>query len=460
LFYQPVGIAIDATGNLYVGDYFNNAIRKVTQAGVVTTLAGSGAIGSDDGTGSAASFSGPKGVAVDGAGIIYVADSGNNTIRKVTPAGVVTTLAGTAGATGSADGTGSAAQFSNPSGVAADAVGNVYVADSYNEIIRKVTAAGVVTTLAGLSGIEGSADGRGSDAHFAGPVGIALDNAGNVYVADGNNDTIRIGTPPSAPLLNISTRLEVQTGDNVLIGGFIIGGTGTKQVLLRGIGPSLANNGIQGVLADPTLELHSGPTILATNDNWKVDDATGQSQEAAIEATMIPPTDDAESAILATLQTGAYTAVLAGKGETTGVGLIEVYDLSGAADSQMANISTRGFVQTGDNVIIGGFIVGGSTPETVNILLRALGPSLTNAGVANALADPTLELHDGNGAIIDSNDNWRTDHEEEIKATGIPPTNDAESAIVRTLSPGNYTVILRGKGNATGIGLVEVYQLP
>jgi hypothetical protein len=216
-------------------------------------------------------------------------------------------------------------------------------------------------------------------------------------------------------------------------------------------------------LSNPTLELHQGSTTLATNDNWKINDQTGQSQEAEIRATTIPPTNDLESALVATLNPGAYTAILAGKNGGTGVGLVEVYDLAQGANSKLANISTRGFVDTGNNVMIGGLIVGGGTGGgTAKVIARALGPSVP---VAGALADPTLELHDGSGTTIATNNNWKINdqtgqsQEAEIRATTIPPKNDLESALVATLAPGNYTAIVRGKNNTTGVGLVEVYNL-
>jgi sugar lactone lactonase YvrE len=197
-FAYPDGVAVDSAGNIYVADTVNDTIRKITPAGVVSTLAGSaGQPGSDDGTGSAARFNYPAGVAVDSTGNVYVADSGNDTIRVITPAGVVTTLAGVPGQTGSADGTGSAARFNGPDGVAVDGAGNVYVAD--NNTIREITPAGVVTTLAGSPGEFGSADGTGSAARFNDPLGVAVDSAGNVYVADEGNDTIRTLSIPSVP---------------------------------------------------------------------------------------------------------------------------------------------------------------------------------------------------------------------------------------------------------------------
>ena len=264
--------------------------------------------------------------------------------------------------------------------------------------------------------------------------------------------------PPST-FLNVSTRLRVLTGDNVLIGSFIITGTEPKKVLLRGIGPSLTAVGV--TLFDPTMELHQGSATLATNDNWKINDQTQQSQEADIRATTIPPTNDMESAIVMTLNPGTYTTILAGKNGGAGVGLVEIYDLTPATDSKVANISTRGFVDTGDNQMIGGFILGGGG----KVVIRAVGPSLTKFGIGNPLANPTLELHNRNGALVATNDNWKIDdqtgqsQEAEVRATTIEPSNDLESAIVSSLVPDNYTAIVRGKENGTGIGLVEVYNL-
>jgi hypothetical protein len=249
----------------------------------------------------------------------------------------------------------------------------------------------------------------------------------------------------------------VQTGDNVLIGGFIITGTDPKKVIIRGIGPSLAGAGVQGALADPTLELHQPDGTVITNDNWKINDQTQQSQEADIRATTIPPKNDLESALIATLAPGAYTAVLAGKNQTTGIGVVEVYDLDQGANSKLANISSRGFVAPGDNVMIGGFIVGGGN-GSAKVIVRAIGPSLTQSGVSGVLPDPTLELHDGNGVTISTNDNWK-ENQQAIEATALPPSNDLESAIVAILPSGAYTAIVAGKGDSSGIALIEVYNL-
>jgi hypothetical protein len=241
----------------------------------------------------------------------------------------------------------------------------------------------------------------------------------------------------------------VGTGDAVAVNGFIITGGAPKHLLVRALGPSLTQFGIPNALADPVLELHGpGGFVTIVNDNWRDDPA----QEALIIASGLPPTDDLESAIDAVLIPGAYTTVFRGKNNTTGVGLNELYDLASSVPSHCTAVGTRGQVSTGSDVLISGVIIqdGGA------VLVRLLGPSLP---VAGALGDPTLELRDSNGALIDSNDNWRSDHEAEIMATTIPPSNDQESAIVRNLAPGNYTAIVRGVNDATGVAVVEAYAL-
>jgi hypothetical protein len=263
----------------------------------------------------------------------------------------------------------------------------------------------------------------------------------------------------TAEQLNISTRLDVLTGDNVGIGGFIVTGTDPKKVILRAIGPSLTAAGVPGALQDPTLELHDNTgAMIAFDNNWK------DSQQSEIQATGIAPTDDRESAIVQTLMPGAYTAIMRGSGNTTGVGLVEAYDLDQSVNSKLANISTRGFVDLADNVMIGGFIIGSGTgvngAGSEKVLVRGIGPSLTQSGVANALQDPTLELHDGNGTLFASNDNWKDTQQTDIQATGLAPTDDRESAILAIVVQGNYTAILRGKNNTTGVALVEAYNLP
>ncbi len=286
---------------------------------------------------------------------------------------------------------------------------------------------------------------------------------GSVLVAGGNHSSTDNGALDSAELyvrsgdlLNISTRLDVGTGDDVMIGGFIITGAEPETVVVRGIGPSLA---VPGVLADPNIELHDGSgALLAENDNWKDD----PNQQQVIDDGLAP-TQEAESALWQTLDPGAYTVILRGKDEGTGVGLIEIYEVDQGSVTGLANISTRGLVQTDDNVLIGGLIVGGGTGDgSANVVIRALGPSLP---VANALSNPTLELHDGSGTLLDSNHDWKTrpdgsSQQAEIEATLLAPNDDLEAALVETLAPGSYTAVLRGHDNAVGVGIVEVYNLP
>jgi hypothetical protein len=266
-------------------------------------------------------------------------------------------------------------------------------------------------------------------------------------------DAVIVHVTSRASMGNISTRVHVQSGESVSIGGFIIAGNAPKNVLIRGIGPSLANAGVQGALADPTLELwDSGGHLLQTNDNWK------ETQEQAIRDTMLAPTNDLESAILASLQPGAYTAIVRGKNNTTGIGLVEIYDLQRAPSSKLANMSTRGSVGVGERVMIGGLILLG--PEPGRILFRAIGPSLLGAGIQFALADPQLDLFDGQGTKIGTNNNWKDSQQTVIQAAGLAPSNDAESAFLADLNPGNYTGVVSGVNGGTGIALIEAYHLP
>ena len=254
-------------------------------------------------------------------------------------------------------------------------------------------------------------------------------------------------------LVNLSTRGQVQTLNNVMIGGFIIQGSTPKKVLIRAVGPNLANYGVSGVLADPMLELHrsSDNSIIASNDDW------GTSVNAAeIQATTLAPVNSKESAILITLDPGAYTAIVTGKNAGTGVGIVEVYDID-HPEIPLVNISTRGQVLTGDNVMIGGFIIQGASNQTV--LIRAVGPNLANYGLTGVLADPMLELHrSSDNSIIATNDNWGTaSNAAAIAATGLAPVSPLESAILITLQPGAYTAIVSGANGGTGVGIVEVF---
>jgi hypothetical protein len=275
---------------------------------------------------------------------------------------------------------------------------------------------------------------------------------------------------PASQLSNISTRAFVQTGDNVVIGGFIVQGTDQKRVIVRAIGPELTQYGVPDVLTNPTLELHdSTGALIASNDNWRHTVIGGiimSDQVRDIRNSGHAPTDGRESAIIADLPPGNYTAIVRGVNDTMGVGLVEVYDLNPGSNSILGNISTRSYVQTDDNVMIGGFIVTGTQPKRV--ILRAIGPELSQYGVPTPLPDPTLELHDSTGALIGSNDDWQhtivggvitNDQVRDIRNSGHAPTDGRESAIIATLQPGNYTGVVRGKNIITGVALAEVYDL-
>lgn len=245
--------------------------------------------------------------------------------------------------------------------------------------------------------------------------------------------------------------MRVQTGDNVGIGGFIISGNAPKRVLVRAIGPSITS--VPNPLADPVLELHGQGITTVTNNNWKDD------QQALIEGTGLAPSNDLESAIYATLSPGAYTAVVKGNNNTTGIGLIEVYDLNPSASAKLANISTRALVGTGNDIVIAGFILGNDSTPT-RLVLRGIGGSLTAFGVPNALADPKLEVRNSSGTVVLSNDNWQDNAAQaaELTAAGLAPTNSSESGLALTLGPGQYTALLSGVNNTTGVGVVEVYD--
>ncbi len=290
-------------------------------------------------------------------------------------------------------------------------------------------------------------------------------NTSNVNVAPARDQRnyVRSGTPDKGAfefggtipvtLANISTRAFVQTGGNVMIGGFIITGTGAKKVIIRAIGPSLSNFGITDALQNPTLDLHDGTgALIATNDNW----GDAANKQAIIDS-QLAPSNSSESAILTTLNPGAYTAIVRGVSNGTGVALVEGYDLDRTVDSKFGNISARALVQTGANVMIGGFVVAG--PDSENVIVRAIGPSLASFGIADAMLDPTLDLYNSNGVTLASNDNWEDTQQAQIQAAGLAPSNAAESAILQTLAPGSYTAIVRGKNNTTGVALVEIYGL-
>lgn len=255
---------------------------------------------------------------------------------------------------------------------------------------------------------------------------------------------------PQAVLANISSRTYVQTGENVMIGGFIVDGIVPKTVAVRAIGPSLAAAGVTGALNDPVLQIID-PTgkVVATNDSWNV---PGEQ----ISSYGLAPADTREAGLVVALAPGAYSAIVTGQGGTTGVALVEVYDLD-APTGRVANISTRSRVETGDNVMIGGFILGGSAATPV--IIRGIGPSLAAAGVTNTLLDPHLDLYDGYGTLLVSNDNWQESQATDISNTGLAPSDPREAAILTTLTPGAYSAIVRGATGGTGVALFEVFAL-
>jgi hypothetical protein len=281
-----------------------------------------------------------------------------------------------------------------------------------------------------------------------------------VFAASSGNQihTVTSPTPVPAQALNLSTRMRVQSGDNVGIGGFIIAGSDPKHVLIRAIGPSLTNFGVNDPLSNPVLELHGPETFVTiTNDDWRDDPV----QETLIEASGIPPTNDLESAIDARLVPGAYTAVVLGKDGAAGVALVEVYDLNPEASSRLANVSTRAFAGMGENIVIAGITLG-RHPGDDSVVVRGLGPSLTQAGIVNPLSNPTLELRDRNGTLLAANNDWQDDQAQAaaLTAAGLAPPNRLEAGIAATLPPGSYTALLAGHEQGTGTGLVEVYDLP
>lgn len=299
---------------------------------------------------------------------------------------------------------------------------------------------------------------RTIDPGYFGPSEMVVDNSGKflfgsdspwshleIFPTGLGSDSV---TPLAKSLLNVSTRLKTQPGENVLIAGFVIAGSEPKKIMIRARGPSLP---VTGKLSDPVVELRgSSGTLLATNDNWN-------SNRASTILTGLAPIDEHEASIIATLASGSYTTIVRGAQAASGIAIAEVFDLTPDSNSKLKNISTRGKVETGDNVMIGGFVIGGNEPTKV--LIRAIGPSLSRYGIQGALQDPVLELHGSNGSLIFQNDDWRSHQQADISGTHLPPADNRESAIVATLRPGGYTAIVRGKNSTTGVALVEVYNL-
>lgn len=315
----------------------------------------------------------------------------------------------------------------------------------------------VIIANDGADPVIGTFHGKPEGASF-----VAGGTTFNITYAGGDGNDVELTvvnatpTPTPAPkLANISTRGRVLGDDNVLIGGMIATGNVAKTVIIRAIGPSLTDFGLAGALPDPTLELYLGNTLIASNDDWR-----SSSRQAEIENSGFAPGRDAEAAIIASLSPNQnYTAVVRGKNGQTGVALVEAFDVDELAPVKLANISTRGFIDVGDNVMIAGLIVAPAGAQDIKVLVRALGPTLGDFGVPGFLADPTVDLVNANGDILRSNDNWRSSQQAEIEASHLAPSHDAEAALIQSLPPGSYTAVVRGIGNGTGVGLVEVYNI-
>src|SRR5438477_1420667 len=396
---DPSALAFDSAGNLFVAN-IHTVVQDRTFNGALYKFTASGA---------RTMFSGltdPQALAFDNVGSLFVAEASGGVIYNFTPSGVRSTFA---------------SGFMFPGSLACDSAGNLFVADSPAHAIYKITPDGVRSTFAATEGVNLVA--------FFQPRQTPL---------------------PAGPksFANLSTRLRTELGDDVAIGGFIITGNAPKTVIIRALGPSVP---VTRNLADPTLELHDGTgKLIASNDNWS-------SNRDNIIWSGLAPKDEHEAAIVTTLSPGSYTAIVRGASSTSGVALVEIFDLSGVTDSKLANISTRGKVETGDDVMIGGFVIGGDQPTRV--IIRAIGPSLSGAGIQDALQDPVLQLFNGNGSMIFENDDWRSAQQDQINGSGMAPGDDRESAIIATLQPGSYTAIVHGKNDTIGVALVEIYNL-
>ncbi len=498
LLYDPQNLAVDSAGNIYVPDGMGDVVRKITPAGVVTTLAGSPMVaGSADGTGSGAQFSDPTGITVDPSGNVYVADNGNDTVRKVTPAGVVTTLAGAAGVTGSSGGTGPAASFSSPAGVGADSSGNVYVADAGNDLIRMINPAGFVTTVAGFAGLRDNVDGLSTSARFNSSGDVCADNSGIVYVADAGNSTVRRIIPgnDAAPIFTAQPAAQAANlGSNAT---FSIGIEGTAPFSFQW---SFNGTPIQGA-TNPSYTVPLAQQSAAGSYSVTVTNIDGSTTSSAAVLTIsVPagspaisaqpqggPLPTGGSVVLSVSASGSglsyqwllggvaiagatgstYTATTAGVYSvaiSNSVATLVSNAVTVGSVNRLTNISTRAMVGTGGNILIPGLFISGTGSET--LLIRADGPALTQYGVSGVLAQPTLSVFDSSGALVATNTGWGSGSD----AAQIPGVSasvgafplaagSADCALVANLTAGAYTVQISGVNNTTGVALAEVYEV-
>lgn len=457
----PHGIAADQQGSVYFTNPDRNTVHRISAAGEVTILAGAdGQWGRTDGVGGTARFAIPKAIAVNDAGTVFVADV--NTVRRITPGGVVSTMAGNPNRSGLIDGGRDVACFANLHGLAIYPDGALYAID--DGTVRRIESDGHVTTVAGKSGRFGGVNGAASEAAFNDPQGIAADAAGNLYIADTENHAIRKATTATAAasttrMVNLSIRSRAGKENNTLIVGFVIAGSGSKQLLVRGLGPALLAYGVTDALADPKLELYRSGAVFDANDNWGGGVTLAQTFSTLGATGLTASSKDA--ALLRGLESGPYSAHVTSANSTAGIALAEIYDTD-KMGPRLVNISARSEARTGDDILVAGFVLAGAGPKT--LLIRALGPTLGSLGVEGAMADPLLKLFKA-GAELALNDNWGGTAPLKsafgiVGAAALQADASKDSALLVTLEPGVYSTQVSGVNESTGVALVEIYELP
>lgn len=458
------GVAVHPNGDIYVADSALHRIRAIDGAGIIRTIAGIGTAGfsGDQGPATSAALNGPYGLAFDAVGNLYVADRSNHRIRKINAAGIISTVAGLNPGYSGDGGLAVLAGLQLPTDVKVDSAGIIYIADQQNQMIRRVDTAGRIISAVGcfIAPCSTAEGGPATSANLSFPFGLAIDGSGNKYIVSANR-VRRVAVGESGlgvpRLLNISTRAQVLTGNDVLIGGFIIVGPGNKTVVVRARGPSLVPFGVTNALVDPTMSLvrSSDQATIAINNDW----GTSANAEALV-ASGFAPLDPLESAILVDLPAGAYTAIVSGSGNSTGVGIFEVFEADQPA-IPLVNISTRGKTFAGNDAVIGGFIIQGDAPKTV--VVRARGRSLIPHGITNVLLSGFMQLvRSWDSMTMATNSGWQNSlNSAELAATGFAPSDPGDAAILITLNPGAYTAVVQPMGStAAGVVIVEVFAVP